>query len=51
VNSWVIEGGWREIVKDDLSVEDRQLPIAKVWDHALLSAQISSGWTPATDGR
>lgn len=51
VESWVIEGGWREVVKKALTDEERQIPIAKVWNHEMLCARIASGWTPATDGQ
>ncbi|HEY6123823.1 MAG TPA: hypothetical protein VIV63_04170 [Steroidobacteraceae bacterium] len=49
VESWVIEGGWRKVVKETLSDEERRLPIASVWKHEHLRAQIASGWTPETD--
>lgn len=51
VESWVIEGGWRDVVKQNLTDEERRLPIAGVWDHELLRKQIAKGWTPETDGR
>jgi hypothetical protein len=49
VDSWVIEGGWRNVVKASLSDEERRLPIADVWNHEFLRKQIASGWTPETD--
>jgi hypothetical protein len=51
VESWVIEGGWRDVVKQNLTDEERRLPIAGIWDHELLRKQIAKGWTPETDGR
>jgi hypothetical protein len=51
VESWVIEGGWRKVVKQTLSDEERKLPIASVWEHASLREKIASGWTPETDSR
>jgi hypothetical protein len=51
VESWIIEGGWREVVKHELSDAERRIPISGVWDHAFLSAQITKRWTPQTDGR
>jgi len=51
VESWVIEGGWRDIVKQNLTDEERKLPIAGIWNHELLRTQIAKGWTPETDGR
>jgi hypothetical protein len=50
VESWTIEGGWRDIVKQKLTDEDRALPIAQTWDLETLKARIASSWTPATDG-
>jgi hypothetical protein len=49
VESWVIEGGWRNLIKRELSDEERSIPIAAVWNHEALSAHISRGWTPQTD--
>jgi hypothetical protein len=49
VDSWVIEGGWRKVVKETLTDEERRLPIASVWKHEFLREQIASGWTPETD--
>lgn len=51
VESWIIEGGWRDVVKSDLSDEERSIPISGVWDHEFLSAQITKRWTPQTDSR
>lgn len=51
VESWVIEGGWRDVVRQNLTDEERKLPIAGVWNHEFLRAQIAKGWTPETDGR
>jgi hypothetical protein len=49
VASWTIEGGWRDVEKQKLSDDERQLPIAQVWDQEMLKAKIASSWTPATD--
>jgi hypothetical protein len=51
VESWVIEGGWRDVVRQNLTDEERKLPIAGVWNHQFLREQIAKGWTPETDGR
>lgn len=50
VEAWVIEGGWRKVVKSDLSDEERSIPIAGAWDHKSLSEKISKGWTPQKEG-
>ena len=47
--SWVIEGGWRNVVKRELSDEERSIPIAAVWSHEQLSSRISKGWKPELD--
>jgi hypothetical protein len=51
VESWVIEGGWRDVVRQNLTDEERKLPIAGVWSHEFLRTQIANGWTPQTDSR
>ena len=51
VDSWVIEGGWRNVVKQTLTDEERKLPIADVWQHEFLRERIAKGWTPETDSR
>jgi len=51
VESWVIEGGWRDVVKQTLTDEERRLPIAEISDHEFLRERIAKGWTPETDSR
>jgi hypothetical protein len=51
VDTWVIEGGWRDVVRHTLSDVERKMPIANVLDHEHLSAQIAKGWTPENDSR
>jgi hypothetical protein len=51
VESWVIEGGWRKVVRQELSEEERSIPIAGIWNHASLKDHLAKGWTPQTDGR
>jgi hypothetical protein len=51
VETWVIEGGWRDIVKQELSDEERRIPIAAVWNQEQLSERLAKGWTPETDGQ
>jgi hypothetical protein len=51
VEKWVIEGGWRDVVRGTLTEEERTIPIAGVWTHQFLGEQIAKGWTPATDSR
>jgi hypothetical protein len=47
----VIEGGWRNVVRQNLTDAERALPIAGVWSHEFLRKQIANGWTPQTDNR
>lgn len=49
--NWVIEGGWRKIVRNELSDEERRIPIAGIWNHEFLRERIADGWTPQTDRR
>jgi hypothetical protein len=49
VESWVIEGGWREVVRQNLTDEERHMPIADVWNHESLRKRIANGWTPQSD--
>jgi hypothetical protein len=51
VESWVIEGGWRNVVRQTLTDEERKLPIAEISDHDFLRQKIANGWTPETDSR
>lgn len=47
-NSWLItEGSTRTVHRDeDLTVEERMLPIAEIWNHPQLIDAISTGWMP-----
>ena len=51
VDKWVIEGGWRDVVRETLSEEERGLPIAEICSLQILGRHITSGWTPANDPR
>jgi hypothetical protein len=51
VESWVIEGGWRNIVKQTLTDDERRLPIAEVSNLDFLRKRIANGWTPEKDSR
>jgi hypothetical protein len=51
VDTWIIEGGAREVVKAKLSEEDLRLPIAAIWNHELLVQRIAEGWNPMNEGR
>jgi hypothetical protein len=47
---WVIEGGTKDIVKPELSDEERRLPVAAIWNHEMLLYRISEGWRPEIQG-
>jgi hypothetical protein len=51
VESWVIEGGWRRVVKQKLTDEERSFPLAGISNHESLSERLARGWTPELDGR
>jgi hypothetical protein len=51
IDTWIIEDGSREVVKANLSDEERRLPIAAIWNHELLVQRIVEGWTPMQEGR
>ena len=51
VESWVIEGGWRNVVRQKLSDDERRLPIAEISNHEFLRERIATGWTPEKDSR
>lgn len=46
VLNWLIEQEKETISKDSLTLDERQLPIASVWNHELLLMRISQGWRP-----
>ena len=50
VETWIIEDDSRETVKEELSDEDRQLPIAVIWNHELLVQRVAEGWRPEMEG-
>lgn len=47
VESWVIEGAGREVIKTSLSDDEVDLPIVAIWNHEMLIHRIVEGWTPA----
>lgn len=49
VNVWWLWDGEREWRVDELTPEQRRLPLRGIWNDTLLIARIESGWTPETD--
>jgi len=50
VRSWIIEDPSGEVVKQRLSAEELRLPIAVIWNQALLTQRVAEGWRPEMDG-
>jgi hypothetical protein len=51
VETWIIEDGSKEVVKQELSDEERQLPIASIWNHEFLVQRVNEAWRPEMEGR
>ncbi|HEX3758813.1 MAG TPA: ribonuclease E inhibitor RraB [Kofleriaceae bacterium] len=51
VETWIIEDRSRETLKESLSDEERELPIAAIWNHEMLMLRVSNGWRPSIEGR
>lgn len=51
VDTWIVEGDSGEVVREKLSEEELQLPIAAIWNHELLVQRVAEGWHPAQEGR
>lgn len=50
IETWVIEGDGADVVTSSLSREELALPIASMWNHALLVQRIAEGWSPTQVG-
>lgn len=50
IKTWIVEDSTGEYVRDTLSEEERQLPIAAIWNHALLVQRVTEGWRPQMEG-
>ena len=48
ISSWLITDGQSKLPRTDeeLSYEERQLPIGTIWNHKMLCERIGSGWNP-----
>jgi hypothetical protein len=47
---WVIEDGTKNVVKQELSDEEKLLPLAEIWNHEMLLYRINEGWRPEVQG-
>jgi hypothetical protein len=50
VTTWIMEDVSSEEVKQQLSAEERNLPIAVIWNHELLLQRVREGWRPEMEG-
>lgn len=50
VKTWIIEDGSSQEVKQRLSLEERHLPIAAIWNHEFLLQRVREGWRPEMEG-
>lgn len=50
VETWIIEDESGEHVKRTLSADERQMPLAVIWNHEMLLQRISEGWRPEREG-
>ncbi len=46
IETWVIETAVSEQVTSDLTPAQRSLPIAAIWNHAMLLERVATGWHP-----
>lgn len=46
VKTWLINDGTRDIVRTELSAEERRMPLAEVWNHAFLIERLVEEWHP-----
>jgi hypothetical protein len=51
VETWIIEEGAREVVKEKLSEGELRLPVASIWNHEFLIQRIAERWNPINYGR
>lgn len=48
--TWMVSDGTTEDRREVLSDAERRLPIASIWNHAMLLHRLSEGWHPAAVG-
>jgi hypothetical protein len=49
VLGWLVCTGTEEVLKSELSSEERQLPIGVIWNHELLLLRLATEWHPARE--
>jgi hypothetical protein len=50
VLTWVIGGAGGDYVREELSSEEKKLPIAEIWNHEMLIHQLARKWSPEQEG-
>lgn len=50
VETWLVIDGDREELRSELSLDEKRLPIASIWNHALLVQRIAEEWAPEKVG-
>jgi hypothetical protein len=48
--TWIVIDGDNESVRDKLSPDERQLPIAVIWNHEMLQHRLAERWRPESEG-
>jgi hypothetical protein len=51
VDTWIIEDSKRETAKSRFSNDERKLPIAAIWNHALLVQRLVERWDPTLESK
>jgi hypothetical protein len=46
VLTWMIEDGAREELREQLTAEDRKLPVVRIWNHEMLFHSLEQGLRP-----
>lgn len=50
IHTWVIEHEGVDTLKRKLSIEERALPIAAIWNHEILKIRVLQNWRPENEG-
>jgi len=48
--AWIVEKDGVDTLRKQLSEDEKQLPIAAIWNHEFLLERIAGGWTPKMEG-
>lgn len=50
VLTWLVMDGDRELLRSELSAEEKRLPIAAIWNHEFLVHRLADEWLPEKVG-